>query len=129
MKLGVEGAVVVDVDSGVDVVVVDLIGMQSTMKMLLATMESLAGTVPLKMEMLRSPQKGVAMVHHVVLTVVVVEVVSVMEKWGMGSVLGGCLNVVVELDVGEYTFCLVDYLSSVKMECMISYYFYPLFII
>ena len=86
----------VDVDLAV-VVGVDSIEIQLITKMHLAAMDSPEGMVPLKREILGNPLKGVAMVDHVVLTVVVVGADSIMTKWQKGSALRGSLNVGVGL--------------------------------
>lgn len=103
MKLGVEGAVAVDVDMGVDVVEVevDLLETLLTMRMPLATtMDSLVGTDQLKREMLGGKLRGVALVGLVVLSGVVAVVVLTMEMLLKGNVHGGHMNATVGLDVG-----------------------------
>lgn len=80
MNLPEEGAVEVDAGLDVDVVEVDSIGIQATMRALLeTTMASLEGTGHLKKVIQENPMKSVAMVDLVVASVVVA-VVSVMER-------------------------------------------------
>lgn len=106
MKLAVEGDVEADVVLDVDVVEVDLTGIQSTMRTLLeTTMAFLEDTGHLKREMQENPLKSVAMVDLVVASVEVA-VVSAMERM-KGNVLEGHLNVAVVLDVGKYYHCSV----------------------
>ena len=86
---------------GVGVVEVDLIEIRSIMRIHLSEiMDFLEVTDPLKKEMLRSLPKDVGLVGHVLDTVVVVAVVSTVEKVQKGNALEGYLKGVVELVVG-----------------------------
>lgn len=102
MKWGVEGAVAVDAGMDVDVVGVDLLEIQLTMRIPLATiMDSLVGgTGQLKREMQGSHLRGVALVDLVVPSEVVVVVVLAMERMLKGNVHVGHMNAAVGLDVG-----------------------------
>jgi hypothetical protein len=94
-----QAAVVVAVDLGM--VVLEVVSETwRIMRTHLVIVDFLAIKVLVMTHILGSPWKSVvAMVDHVVLSVVAVMVVLIMEKWDMGNALVGHLNSVVELDV------------------------------
>lgn len=101
MKLLVEA---VEVDEEVDVDMGAVVVLTVTFQMMRIHSLPLEHLLPrdlLKKEILISPQKGVVMVDLVDLTVVVVEVVSAMEKWVRRDAHEEHLNAGVGLDEGE----------------------------
>lgn len=104
MKVRVEEGVLVDVDTGVVGVLVDITETQRTMTTLSATAGILVVKVPLKSQTLRDLMTGVvATADLVVVSVVVAVVVLVTEKRGMGTVLAGYLNAAVGWAAGKYS--------------------------
>lgn len=97
MKVDAEEVEEVDEDMGVAEAVVVSIVILPTMRAHSATAQPPLVKVPLKTGSRVSLLKGGATVDLVVLTAVVAEVVSAMEKLVMGNVLEGHLNAVVGL--------------------------------
>lgn len=97
-----QAAEVVDVDLGM--VVLEVVSeTRRIMRTHLVILDILAIKVLVMTHIVGSPLKSmVAMVDHVVLSVVAVMVVLIMEIWDMGNALVGHLNSIVELDVGKY---------------------------
>lgn len=100
MKWGVEGAGVVDVDLGVDVVVAltEILTMRITLSRKMVCLEAIG---QMKKEEQGGPLRGMALVVHVVSSVVVVMVVLTMERMMKVSGHVGYMNVAVGLDVGK----------------------------
>lgn len=139
MKWGVEGAGAADVDLAVDVVVglIEILTMRIT---LLRKMVFLEAIGQMKRKEQGGPLRGMALVVHVVSSVVVVVVVLAMERMLKASGHVGYMNVAAELDVGKSfyrnlfsiihnSFIDISSLFTYKKKIYLVYYFTDYFIV